>query len=263
MSTVTVITGASAGIGAATAALLAARGHRVVLAARDGSRLHEVAAPFGESARTVVADVTRRADVERLRDEALAAFGDIDVWINNAGRGITRSVLDLSDDDVTDIIDTNLRSVLYGMQAIVPHFQQRGSGHVINVSSFLARVPLAPHRSIYSASKAAVNSLSANARMDLQASHPKIHISVVMPGLVTTDFSRNARGGGQPPVPPPGSAMPAQTAEDVALAIAGVIAHPVAEIYTNPASPEIARRYYDALNAFAPVEPADVTGARR
>ena len=122
---VTVITGGSAGIGAATAALLVSRGHRVVMAARDEARLREAAAPLGEAARAVVADVTRRADVERLRDEAIAAFGHVDVWINNAGRGITRPVLELTDEDVTDIIDTNLRSVLYGMQAIVPHFKER------------------------------------------------------------------------------------------------------------------------------------------
>ncbi len=224
-----------------------------MLAARDGARLNDVAAPLGDSARTAVADVTRRADVERLRDETLAAFGHIDVWINNAGRGITRSVLELTDEDVTDIIDTNLRSVLYGMQAVIPYFQKQGRGHVINVSSFLGRVPLAPHRSIYSATKAAVNSLSANARMDLQASYPDVHVSVVMPGVVMTDFARNARGGGVPVVPPPGGAMRPQNAEDVAEVIARVVERPVAEVYTNPASPELARRYYEQLGAFTPI----------
>jgi NADP-dependent 3-hydroxy acid dehydrogenase YdfG len=254
MPKVTVITGASAGIGAATATLLAARGDQVALAGRDHARLGEVAAACGGSALAVIGDVTSRADVERLRDQTLAAFGRIDVWINNAGRGITRSVLELTDDDVTDMIDTNLRSVLYGMQAVVPYFIDHGAGHVINVSSFLARVPLAPWRSAYSASKAAVNSLTTNLRMDL-AAYPGIHLTVVMPGVVTTGFARSARGSTDtPPIPPPGSPMRPQSADEVAAVIARVIEHPVDEVYTNPASPEIARRYFDQLGAFSPLQ---------
>ena len=254
MSEVTVITGGSAGIGAATAMLLASQGHRVVIAGRDAARLAAVAAPLGASALAVVADVTRRADVERIRDEGLKAFGAIDTWINNAGRGISKPVLALTDDDVTDIIDVNVRSVLYGMQAIVPYFVERGRGHIINISSFLARVPLAPQRSIYSAAKAAVNSLSANARMDLAGSSPGVHVSVVMPGLVSTGFAQNVRGGGGPVAPPPGAPpMPAQTAEDVARVIARVVATPAPETYTNPTSPEMARRYFEQLGAFKPL----------
>jgi NAD(P)-dependent dehydrogenase (short-subunit alcohol dehydrogenase family) len=255
MPKVTVITGASAGIGAATATLLAARGDQVALAGRDHARLGEVAAACGGSALAVIGDVTSRADVERLRDQTLAAFGRIDVWINNAGRGITRSVLELTDDDVTDMIDTNLRSVLYGMQAVVPHFIEQGAGHVINVSSFLARVPLAPWRSAYSASKAAMNSLTTSLRMDLEAAYPGIHLTVVMPGVVTTGFARSARGSnGMPSTPPPGGPMRPQSADEVAAVIARVIDHPVAEVYTNPASPEVARRYFDQLGAFSPLQ---------
>jgi NADP-dependent 3-hydroxy acid dehydrogenase YdfG len=252
-ATVTVITGASAGIGAATARALAAQGHALVLAARGADALAALAKELGGAAKVVVADVTRREDVERIRDEALAAFGHVDVWINNAGRGISRPVLQLTDEDLDEMITVNVRSVLYGVQAIVPHFQQRGRGHVINISSFLARVPLAPLRSAYSAAKAAVNSLSANLRMDLAASHPNVHVTTVMPGVVTTGFSSNARAS-TGPMPPPGggaSPMPPQTAEDVAAVVAQVIAHPVAEIYTNPASPGLARQYFDAIGAFA------------
>ena len=196
-----VITGGSAGIGAAAARTLASRGHRVVLAARTAQKLDEVVTSIGPAARAVVADVTRREDVERIRDQALAAFGRIDVWINNAGKGITKSVQELTDDDLDEMVTVNVRSVLYGIQAIVPYFKQQGSGHLINISSFLARVPLAPQRSAYSAAKAAVNSLTTNLRQELAATHPGIHVTVVMPGIVLTEFAQNARGGGAIPAP--------------------------------------------------------------
>src|SRR4051794_10720820 len=103
MDRVVVITGASAGIGAATAAVLGRRGDALVLAARSADALQRVAASVGGRTLVVAADVTRRADVERIRDEALAGFGGIDVWINNVGRGIFRSALDLTDEDVDEM----------------------------------------------------------------------------------------------------------------------------------------------------------------
>jgi NADP-dependent 3-hydroxy acid dehydrogenase YdfG len=250
-SKVVVITGASSGIGAELARQLAARGHRLVLAARREKELGEVAAQCGSAALFVVADVRRRQDVEHLRDLALAVFGAVDVWVNNAGRGIGKRVLELTDEDFDEMIAVNLKSALYGMQAIVPHFKERGAGHVINVSSFLGRVPLATVRSIYSASKAALNSLTANLRMDLKRDFPGIHVSLVMPAMVLTEFPRNALGGTPPMTAPPGATTPKpQSAEEVAAAIAGVIENPVPEIYTNPASPAIARRYYEDVAAF-------------
>src|SRR5205823_11482986 len=101
-----------------------------------------------------VADVTRREDVKRLRDEALAAFGSVDVWVNNAGRGINASVLELTDEQFDQMMAVNVKSALYGMQAIVPHFQERGRGHLINVSSFLSRVPIASYWSAYNVAMA-------------------------------------------------------------------------------------------------------------
>src|SRR6266480_2528895 len=135
---VTVITGASSGIGAALAKQLGSKGHQLVLAARREKQLKEVAKQAGTRALVVPTDVTRRADVEELRSQALKEYGHLDVWVNNAGRGITKSVLDLTDQDVDDITSVVLKSVLYGMQAIIPHFQERGRGHLINVSSRLA-----------------------------------------------------------------------------------------------------------------------------
>jgi short-subunit dehydrogenase len=226
---VIVITGASAGIGAATAKLLGKNaGHSIVLAARREAELKSVAGSIA-NVHVVPADVTKRADVVRLKDEALRAFGHVDVWINNAGRGIARSVLDLTDDDVDQMVAINVKSVLYGAQAIVPHFIERKSGHVINVSSFLAKVPLAPFRSMYSACKAALNSLSASLEMDLK-DHPNIHVSVVMPGIVRTDFGTAVLGK---PVPLPPN-VPSQSAEEVAAVIAQAIEKPEFEVYTNP-----------------------------
>src|SRR6185503_9354196 len=104
-------------------------------------------------------DVTQPDDIRRLASTAVETFGGFDVWINNAGRGITRSVLDLTIDELDEMMAVNLKSALYGMQTASAHFLERGYGHVINISSVLGRVPLAAHRSAYNASKAALNAL--------------------------------------------------------------------------------------------------------
>jgi len=241
-----VITGASGGIGAALAEQLVAAGCRVILAARREAELRAISQRAGAGTVAVPTDVTRRADVERLRDRAIAELGHVDVWVNNAGRGITKPVLELTDEELDDMIAINVKSALYGMQAIVPHFVQRQSGHVINVSSFLSRVPFATFRSGYNAAKAALNALTANARVDLARTHPGIHVTLVMPGLVSTDFQRNARGG-SPPLPP---TTPSQTPEEAAAAIVRVIDAPVAEIYTNPQQAAVALDYFRDVGAF-------------
>jgi NADP-dependent 3-hydroxy acid dehydrogenase YdfG len=248
---VVVITGASSGIGAALARLLGTAGHKVVLAARREQLLGDITREIGDNALAVKTDVTRREDVDHLKQVALEKCGRIDVWINNAGRGITRPVLALTDDDVEEMMNVNMKSALYGMQTIVPYFQDRNSGHLINVSSFLGRVPLVSFRSIYSAAKAALNMLTACLRMDLREKFPDIHISLVMPGVVMTDFHKNALGG-QPQQAPGArrSTMNAQTPEEVAEVIADLLEHPKSEVYTNPALPEIARRYRDDVDAF-------------
>jgi short-subunit dehydrogenase len=247
-----VITGASAGIGAALARRAARDGHTLVLAARRLSELTAVArdaeAAGAPRALSVQTDVKNRDEVFRLRDAAMQAFGEYDVWVNNAGRGITRSVLDLTDADVDEMMSVNLKSALYGMQAAIPDFIKRGRGHLINVSSFLGRVPLAPHRSAYNAAKAALNALTANLRMDLRA-HPNVHVSLVMPSIVTTDFAKNVLGTPSP-VAPRWSAQPAQTPEDVADVIAALIDDPKPEIFTNPASAPLAQRYFNDVAAF-------------
>jgi NADP-dependent 3-hydroxy acid dehydrogenase YdfG len=235
-SKVVVITGASGGIGAALARALGRRGCLLALAARRQDELVKVAQESSSSSLAVVTDVTVRSDVERLFIEARERFGKIDVWVNNAGRGLTKTVLQLTDADVDDMIQANVKSVLYGMQAVIPYFKERGEGQLINISSFLAKKPIAPFRSAYSAAKAAVNSLSETLRYELAAQYPKISITVVMPGLVSTEFAVNARTSTSPQVPPPKNIPPPQTPEEVANAIAGAIEQPVSELFTNPAS---------------------------
>jgi short-subunit dehydrogenase len=253
-SKVIVITGANSGIGAALARTLAGQGHSLVLAARRGPELKAVAAEVKGLA--VVTDVCKRSDVKALRDAALKAHGHVDVWINNAGQGITRSVLDLTDEDVDLMMSVNVKSALYGMQAIAPSMMEQDSGHIINISSFLARVPLAAYRSAYSAAKAALNSLTANLRMDLAISHPKITVSVVMPGLVSTPFAQNAVGGAPQRM---ADGVPTQSPQEVAAAIAGLIEQPRAELITNPALAAVGQRYVQDVEAF---EARARTGAR-
>lgn len=239
---VVVITGASGGIGAATGRAVAKAGGRPVLAARREKELREVAAACGAEALAVVADVTRRADVQRILDAAIARFGHIDVWINNAGRGISKPVAELTDEDFDGMMLVNVKSALYGMQVVLPHFKERGRGHIINVSSMLGRVPFASIRSAYSAAKHALNSLTANLRMDLHATHPEIHVTTVSPGVVATEFGIHAMGGG-----PDSREMPmAQPVEEVAAVIVDVIERPRADVYTRPGLSERVVAYYSA-----------------
>ena len=226
---VVVVTGASAGIGAALAVELARRGARLALVARRRDRLEEVARKAG-GAEVVVADVTRRAEVVAARDAALARFGRIDAWVNNAGRGITRPVEALTDDDLDQMFRDNVKSALYGMQAVLPHLKERGRGTIVNVSSMLGRVPFATARSAYCAAKAALDSLAEALRMDLAKESPGIRVVTVFPGVVATEFGNNALFGGPDSRTFPG----AQPVEEVARIIAEGMQGGPADVYTRP-----------------------------
>jgi short-subunit dehydrogenase len=245
-SQVIVITGASAGIGRATAEALARRGHSLVLVARRGDLLKEIASLLGGLGgpggyvEPVVADVTRRDQVKEVFDRAVARFGRVDVWINNAGRGISRMPSELTDEDIDDMILVNVKSVMYGVQTVLPHFKARGEGHIINISSMLGRIPFAPIRSAYGGAKHFLNSLTANLREEVHATHPGIQISLVSPGVVATDFGLSAKHGG-----PDSRAFPgAQTAEEVAAVIADVVDSRRADVYTRPDGPQMVAGYY-------------------
>jgi NAD(P)-dependent dehydrogenase (short-subunit alcohol dehydrogenase family) len=238
---VVVVTGASSGIGAVLAEQLGARGARVVLVARRERELREVAARIGERATVCVADVTERAAVDGVVEHTLSQLGELDVWVNNAGRGISRAVSELSDADFDEMMLVNVKSALYGMQAVLPHFRARRRGQIINVSSMLGRVPMAPVRSAYSAAKHALNALTANLRMEL-SEFPEIHVSAVHPGVVATEFGLRALHGGFDSRSLPG----AQTPEEVAAVIVETIERPRADVYTRPEAKQFVLGYYGA-----------------
>jgi NADP-dependent 3-hydroxy acid dehydrogenase YdfG len=240
---IVVITGASGGIGAALAELLAGRGDGLVLAARRKDALQAVADRCGGRAHPVVADVTRREEVRRVVEEALGRFGRIDVWVNNAGQGISRVPSELTDDDVDQMIRVNVKSVLYGMQEVLPHFKERGSGQVINISSMLGRMPVATFRSAYNGAKHFVNALTANFRDEIRQTHPGIQITLVSPGVVYTEFGRHAAHGGPDSRQLPGGQEPAE----VAAVIAGVMESRLPDVYTRPGSRERVIAYLSVL----------------
>ncbi len=242
-SKVVVITGASSGIGAALAETLAHAGHTVVLVARRLDALREVASRCRERAHVVAADVTDRAQVERIVTTALERFGQIDVWVNNAGVGITRVPSELTDEDLDAMIAANVKSVLYGMQSVLPHFKARGTGQIVNVSSMLGRMPFAVIRTAYSGAKHYVNALTAGFRAELADAYPGIVVSLVSPGVVFTDFGKNALHGG-----PDSRAFPeGQTPADVAAVIADVIATRRPDVYTRTGARARVIGYYSDL----------------
>lgn len=244
---VVVITGASGGIGAALADALAAEGAALVLVARRADSLGAVAARCGPTALAIVADVTRRDEVQRVIAVSLAHFGHIDVWVNNVGQGITRMPTQLVDEDIDEMMRINVKTALYGMQETLPHFRERGTGHVINVSSMLGRIPLAGMRAAYSAAKHYLNSLTFNFRAEVQEQHPDIQYSLVSPGVVATDFGAHARHGG-----PDSRSLPdSQTAEEVAAVISGVIASRRPDVYTRLGAAQRVAGFYGSVGADA------------
>lgn len=247
---VVVITGASSGIGAATAELLASRGMSVVLTARREEKLRQVATTCGDAALAVPADLTDRANARQVADAALDRFGHVDVWINNVGRGISRNPSELTDADVDAVMRTNVMTALYGMQEILPHFRERGAGHVINISSLLGRVPFATFRSAYCGAKHFLNALTATFRDELAESDPGIAVSLVSPGVVRTEFGLNAMHGG-----PDSRQLPnSQSPEEVARVIAAVIESRAPDVYTLPGARERIAAYYAAVGADPPAD---------
>jgi NADP-dependent 3-hydroxy acid dehydrogenase YdfG len=240
---VIVITGASAGIGAALAERVGRDRAAVALVGRREAALKETAGRAGTQTLPIVADVTVREDVRRAVHLTLERFGRIDVWVNNAGQGITRPPSELTDADIDLMMQVNVKSVLYGMQETLPHFKARGTGHVINISSELGRIPYAVHRSAYSAAKHFMNALTAMFRDEVQQTHPDIEYSIVSPGIVKTEFGVRAHHGG----PDSRQFAQAQTAEEAAAVIADVIVTRRRDVYTRPDGHARVAAYYAGL----------------
>lgn len=240
-----VITGASGGIGAALAVELSQRGASLALVARRAEVLAEVASRCGENTLTIAADVTVRDEVKRVVRESIERFGHVDVWVNNVGQGITRVPSQLTDEDIDDIVRINVKSAIYGMQEILPHFKERGTGHIINVSSMLGRIPFAVIRSAYNGAKHFLNALTANFRTEVQETHPEIQFTIVSPGVVRTEFGKNARHGG-----PDSRELPnSQSAEEVAMVIVDVIESREPDVYTRVGARQRVLQYYSGVGA--------------
>lgn len=185
---VVAITGASSGIGRATASLLAKRGARVVLGARREQELANVAAEIVAAGGQAVArktDVTRREDLEALVGLACEQFGRLDVLVNNAGVGPISRFDALRVDDWDAMIDVNLKGVLYGVAAALPIFLRQRSGHVVSVVS-TAGLKIVPTMGVYAATKNAVRTVMEALR---QEAGPSLRVTEISPGMVATDFT--------------------------------------------------------------------------
>ncbi|MDI6520387.1 SDR family oxidoreductase [Streptomyces coelicoflavus] len=185
---VVAITGASSGIGEATALLLAERGARLVLGARRSERLAELVARIERAGGTVVqirTDVTRRDDLQALVALASECFGQLDVLVSNAGVGTISPLDDLRVEEWDHMVDVNVKGVLYGIGAALPVFRAQGTGHFVTTAS-TAAFRIAPTMAVYAATKFAVRALCEGLR---QEAGDSLRVTTVSPGATATDFA--------------------------------------------------------------------------
>ena len=185
---VVVITGASSGIGEATALLLAERGAKVVLGARGSDRLKALAAritKMGGEVSYAQTDVRRRGDLSNLVKLACERYGKLDVLINNAGVMPISPLDDLRVEEWEEMIDVNLKGVLYGIAAALPVFRTQGSGHFVNIASTAAYL-VVPSMSVYAGTKVAVRAISEGLR---QEAGDKLRVTIISPGMTRTNFA--------------------------------------------------------------------------
>src|SRR3989454_2134835 len=185
---VVAITGASSGIGEATALLLAEQGAKVVLGARGSDRLKALAARIadgGGDASYAVTDVRRRNDFSALVKLACERYGKLDVLVNNAGIGPISPLDDLRVKEWEDMIDINIKGVLYGIAAALPVFRKQGFGHFVNTASTAGHKTV-PNQAVYSGTKFAVRAISEGLR---QEAGDKLRVTIISPGFVRTNFA--------------------------------------------------------------------------
>jgi short-subunit dehydrogenase len=242
---VVAITGASAGIGHATALRLARDGAALALCARRADRLEAIAAGIrggGGQAWAFAGDVTRVDDMERLVAGAVERFGRLDVMICNAGFGIAGAIDEITTDQMHQLMMVNFMGSFYAARAALRRFRAQGHGHVIFVSSIVGRRGV-PYMGAYSATKFAQVGVAECMRAELAGT--PIHVTVVYPVSTKTEFFEVMSAATGSPMGPGGG--PRQDATVVADAIARAIKRPVPEVYPHTFS-----RALVWLNAFAP-----------
>ena len=215
---VVAITGASSGIGAATAEALAAEGASVVLGARRTDRLEELTSKLGARAAAVEMDVRNPDDSSRLIQTAVDRFGHIDTLIANAGIGAYGGIMDLSDDQLREMMDTNVAGTVWPIRAVVPHFLEAGTGDIVIVAS-VAGLRGAGDEAVYAATKFAQVGLAG--ALDRELREKGIRVSVIAPGGTATEF---AMGAGRTPDMP--GLVDMLRPKDVASAVLTVLRQP-------------------------------------
>jgi short-subunit dehydrogenase len=191
---VIVITGASSGIGLATAAMAAGKGAKLVLAARSAQVLQELVSEIlasGAEAICVVADVGRRQEMEDVAAAAIERFGRIDTWVNNAGVAIYGRLEEVNEQDSRRLFDTNFWGVVNGSLAAMPHLRQ-SRGALINVGSEVSEA-VVPLQGMYSASKHAVKGFTDSLRVELLAEKTPVSVTLIQPTAVNTPYPEHAR----------------------------------------------------------------------
>ena len=189
---IVVITGASSGLGESTARYLAKLGATVVLGARRKDRLDAIVKDIqanGGKALAVEVDVTKRAEVEGLVKRAIDTYGKIDVLWNNAGIMPIAPLAALKVDEWDRMIDLNIKGVLYGIAAVLPHMQKQKGGHIINTASVFGIKVFAPGGTVYCATKNAVRMLTEGLRMETRAD--KIRCTIISPGAVESELKED------------------------------------------------------------------------
>lgn len=182
------ITGASSGMGEASARHLAALGAKVVLGARNAQRLHEIVEEIrasGGEAAYVEIDVTKRADASVLAAQAVKQFGRLDVFVANAGAMPIGPMDDLAVENWEQMVDVNIKGVLYGIAASLPIFRKQGSGHFIAIASTAAR-KIVPNMAVYAGTKAAVVAICDGLRQELAGA---LRVTTLLPGYTATNFA--------------------------------------------------------------------------